>query len=230
MSERGPIQAVTFDLDDTLYPEMAYVASGYHAVSDYLQLTQARDEPFEDWLWYRFTSGQAGGAFDALNEEFDLGLTGEDIAELVTVYRKHTPAIHPYDGMPELLDHIGRSCRLALLSDGYLPAQRLKLEALGLSGKFQSVVFTEQLGREFWKPSPAGFEKIATDLSVPHEACCYVSDNPAKDFVAPNALGWRTIRYDRPGQVHRDKPAAEGGQPHVTVTADAELLAALGLD
>ena len=83
------------------------------------------------------------------------------------------------------------------------------------------------MGRDFWKPSPRGFEKIGELLDVPHERCAYVGDNPAKDFVAPNALGWRTVQYVRAGQVHGENPPPEGGEPQVIVHLPGELWEAL---
>ena len=32
--------------------------------------------------------------------------------------------------------------------------------------------------------------------------CVYVADNPTKDFAAPRALGWHTVRIRRPGGLH----------------------------
>ena len=208
----GVIQAVVFDLDDTLYAERDYVRSGYQAVGKHLVGKLGRDEPFAEWLWKRFCSGESDGAFDALNEQFDLGLRSFDIAELVVTYRNHTPTIQPREGVVEVLAELAGRYRLALLSDGFLPAQQFKLDALGLADRFEQIIFTEQLGRESWKPSPAGFELIAQRMGVPHAACCYIGDNCAKDFIAPNALGWRTILFRLPDQIHT-APAPTGGEP-----------------
>lgn len=228
MPPRGPtVRAVVFDLDDTLYPERDYVRSGYGAVAEHLRRRLGRQDPFEDWLWRRFRSGRSGGAFDALNEHFALGLSDADIADLVNVYRRHRPAIQPRPGAVEVLAGLRQRCPLGLLSDGYLPAQRLKLEALGLAGLFRAVVFTEEMGRECWKPSAAGYEAVRAQLGVPNEACAYVADNPAKDFLAPNRLGWRTVRLLCEGQVHADEPAPEGGAAGITIGRLADLEAAL---
>ena len=221
------IAAVIFDLDDTLYPERDYVRSGYAAVGRYLRETLGREERFEDWLWARFARGETANAFDALNEHFRAHLTGGKILELVTVYREHSPKIRPYDGIQDLLVELRSRYKLALLSDGFLPAQRLKLEALKLERFFDAVVFTEEMGREFWKPSPGGFERISELLDLLHESCAYVSDNPAKDFVAPNALGWATIQYIHPDQIHSDNPAPPGGDPQIVVRRPDELRRAL---
>jgi len=210
-------QAVVFDLDDTLYAERDYVRSGYRAVAEHLRRQTGRTEPFEDWLWRRFEAGQAGGALDALDEHFSLSLGPEGLAGLVGVYREHRPLIAPRPGAPEVLRRLGRRFRLGLLSDGYLPAQRLKLDALGIAPLLDAVVMTEEMGREFWKPAPEGYAAVRDMLGAADERCVYVADNPAKDFVAPNRMGWRTVQLVCAGQIHSAKYAPEGGQPQVVV-------------
>jgi putative hydrolase of the HAD superfamily len=223
-------RAVIFDLDDTLYPERQYVHSGYRAVAEHLVGPGPRADEMSNWLWKRFLTGQAGGAFDALNVQFELGLDSAGIARLVELYRTHRPDIRPRDGIGDLLDRLAAAGRkLGILSDGYLPAQQLKLDALGLAGRFGAVVFTEAMGREFWKPHPAGFQRIAELLAVAPEACAYVGDNPSKDFVAPNRLGWATFQLILDGQVHAQKPAPPGGRAGAIVTDVGELGRALGL-
>jgi hypothetical protein len=51
----------------------------------------------------------------------------------------------------------------------------------------------------------------------------YISDNPSKDFVAPNRLGWRTIQLAYPGQVHAHLPAPEGGRPQFVARLPGEV-------
>ena len=229
MSTDAPdIQAVVFDLDDTLYPEREYVRSGYRAVARHLRERIGRGEAFEAWLWDRFCRGESAGALDALDAHFGLGLGRDGIAELVSVYRGHRPEIRPFPGAESLLERLAQTFRLALLSDGFLPAQRLKLEAIGLGGFFEVTVFTEEMGRACWKPSPNGFKAVRGVFGVPHRRCAYVGDNPAKDFVAPNRLGWRTIRLACEGQVHADRSAPRGGEPHRTIRRLEDLESALG--
>jgi putative hydrolase of the HAD superfamily len=217
------IQAVVFDLDDTLYAERDYVRSGYRAVGAYLGKVLGRDEAFEDWLWQRFQAGQASGAFDALSEHFGLDLDAGAIAALVGVYRNHSPDIRPRPGVVEVLRRLRRRCRLGLLSDGFLPAQRLKLDALGLAPMLDAVVMTEEMGRQCWKPAPDGFEAIRAMLATAREACAYVADNPAKDFIAPNRLGWRSVQLLCPLQIHSANAAPKGGQPQIVIACLDEL-------
>ena len=239
------IKAVVFDLDDTLFPERQYVRSGYRAVARQLRgglnlrppaglLRDRRDLPSQcallDWMWRRFLRGERSFVFDALSDRFGLALSIQQIDELVQLYRRHTPAINCFRGVRGLLGKLRRRrLRLGLVSDGYLPAQTIKFEACGLARYFHAQVFTEKLGREAWKPSPRGFELIRRRLGVPHEACAYVADNPAKDFVAPNALGWMTVQWLRPGQLHSANAAPAAGQAKRIVRTSRQLLAALGL-
>lgn len=241
------IRAAIFDLDDTLYLERDYVHSGYRAVAGCLK-TRIPESRLFDFLWSRFQRGQAAGAFEALSAEFSLNLSPAEIAQLVKVYREHRPTIEPIPGMAELLSRLHPEFVLGLLADGFLPAQRLKLEALGLERFFDAIVFTEELGRDKWKPSPAGFELMMerignrdlgfgirvpkTDIDSlkpetrnPNPASfAYISDNPSKDFLAPNRLGWRTIQWLYPGQVHAHLPAPEGGLPQFVAHSPGEIV------
>lgn len=219
-----PARAVVFDMDDTLYLERDFVRSGYHAVAEHLRRTRHRSEGFEDWLWQRFLAGQARNAFNALDEEYQLDLDPPALAELIDVYRFHTPDISPCEGIAELLESFARNAHLGLISDGPARMQRNKLHALGLDGRFDAVVLTDDLGPDAGKPSEKPFLEIQRRLHVPPEACCYVADNPAKDFLAPNTLGWRSIRYLRDGQIYAEAPAPPGGRPQHTVRTDGELL------
>jgi putative hydrolase of the HAD superfamily len=227
-TEVRSVRAIVFDLDDTLYPEADYVRSGYRAVEAYLHSQLAQEGAFADWLWDRFLAGQAAGAFNALSDTFNLNLSPDTIGELVEVYRTHRPRLTAFEGIPALLETLARYRPLGLVSDGFLPAQSLKLEAVGLRSFFQAVVFTEAMGRAFWKPSPAGFKKVATQLNAAHSECCYVGDNPSKDFVAPRELGWQTVQLRLPGQVHSHKLSPAGGEPEIIVESVAALTELLG--
>ncbi len=219
------IQAVVFDLDDTLFLERNYVRSGFAAVGEYLRNQTGRRVTFEQWMWRRFVSGRREGMFNALSKRFDLGLTSEDIRRLIEVYRCHRPGIRPCRGVEAVLASLRRRrLKLGLISDGFLPAQPLKLQAIGLEKYFHKVIFTEQMGPDAWKPSPRAFESIRRTLRIPHAGCVYVADNPSKDFLAPNRLGWLTIQWRRAGQVHSGNPAPQGGRPQRIIRSGPELL------
>ena len=199
------ITTVIFDLDDTLYDEAEYCRSGFRAVSTLIAASSktADSGRIFDTLWTQFSSGNRTKTFDSVLEQFKIPRSEQLIAELVKTYREHAPQISLPDDSRDTIRHLkeGRY-KLALLTDGFLPAQQLKVKALGIEKDFDCIVYTEQLGRQFWKPSPAGFEKIMKDLAVQSAETVYVADNLEKDFVAPNRLGMMTVQMLRPARLH----------------------------
>src|SRR3546814_3160678 len=58
------------------------------------------------------------------------------------------------------------------------------------------------------------------EYGLPPSAFTYVGDNPAKDFTAPSAMGWRTVQITRPGGVHN---AVGPGVPDLVISSLDEL-------
>jgi len=154
-------------------------------------------------LWEQLTAGNRTKTFNAALEELGIGYDDELIGELIEIYRNHSPKITLPQDSRDALCELSTKYTLALLTDGFLPGQQFKVQALGIEKYFKSIVYTEQLGRECWKPSPAGFEKIMQTLKVEAENMAYVADNEKKDFIAPNKLGFSTIQLIRPARIHR---------------------------
>ena len=198
------ITAVVFDLDDTLYDEVAYCKSGFAAVAEFLanlpKLPPA--ERIFAALWGQFNAGNRTRTFNAALDELYVSYDNELILKLVNVYRNHVPRIKLPQDSRDVLRKLSTKYKLAMLTDGFLPAQKLKVQALGIEKYFQSIIYTEQLGREYWKPSPLGFEKIMQVLNAKPENIAYVADNENKDFIAPNKLGFVTFKLIRPARIH----------------------------
>ena len=162
------ITTIIFDLDDTLYDEIDYCRSAFGAVADFLA-----DRPgyptagqiFET-LWKQFTSGNHKTTFNAALEQLGIRYDTALIDRLIEVYRNHAPNIKLPKESEDVLRKLSRRYTLALLTDGFLPAQQLKVQTLGIEKYFKCIIYTEQLGREFWKPSPLGFEKLLQTLNA----------------------------------------------------------------
>ena len=211
---------VVFDMDDTLFFERDFVRSGYRAVCRHLAREGRLDDPDRAfrWLWERFEGGKASGAYDALGRRFSLGLSPADVQSLVAVYRTHEPRISPIAGVRDILEDLRRAgVHTALITDGPAVMQRGKFDALGLAAWMDHAVFTAELPAGGAKPSAAAYHVVQDRFQAKPDRCVYVADNPAKDFVAPNALGWHgvLVRYGR--QVHAHKAAAPNGAPKCTV-------------
>lgn len=177
---------IVFDLDDTLYDEIDYVASGFQAVIALLD--EDIREKGRRFLERRLADRHLRHAFEDL--AFALGLRSDIKEEWINAYRLHRPMITMRSGMTELIDRLQhRRVSMACVTDGRSIAQRAKIAALGLSRTFSHVSISEEVGVE--KPAPDAF--LAVAAAVPASAYCYIADNPAKDFVAGRQLGWYTI-------------------------------------
>ena len=110
-----------------------------------------------------------------------------------------------------------------MLTNGFLPAQRYKAEALGITKRFEQILYTEELGREFWKPSPKGFEVLLERLGLEPAECVYIADNAAWDFAGPNSLGMATIHICSPHRIQNNEPADEISTPNYKITSLMEL-------
>lgn len=200
------IKTVVFDLDDTLYDEIEYCKSGFAAVSEFVAglPEMPPSEGLFDAFWNQFTSGNRTETFNVGLDELGIDYDEKLIQRLIMVYRNHDPKITLPLESGDILSQLSCKFTLALLTDGFLPAQRLKAQALGLEKYFSSIIYTEQLGRKFWKPSPVGFEKLMESLNEQPGNMVYVADNEMKDFIAPNRLGFITVQIIRPARLHTE--------------------------
>jgi putative hydrolase of the HAD superfamily len=225
-------RVAVFDLDDTLYLERDFVRSGFAAVGRWLSAHYEISD-FEGYAWDLFLAGRRGDVFDRALPQLGLDPQPALIRRLIRVYREHLPTIRLEPAAADLLAALSGRCRLAVLTDGYHDTQQRKIAALGLDQRCRPIVCTDQWGREHWKPSPRGFLHLQQALGASPERCIYIGDNPAKDFRAPKALGWATLRVRHPlGEHARAAPATPLDEADATVSSLAEVTIAdlLGLD
>ena len=210
MNRASPKLGVVFDLDDTLYLERDYVKSGFRAVAETaVQGTDVSADEAFSFLWHEFTAGVRGSSFNALLERYPELAQRVDVPALVRGYREHAPDITYLPGMRELLDELKAGVPLAIISDGPLVSQAAKAKALKVSLYADPVVLTDAWGQDFWKPHVRAFEHVAAAFGLLPEQLVYIGDNPLKDFHAPTALGWRSVRLRLPGQVREALPHDE---------------------
>lgn len=148
-----------------------------------------------------FNSGVRQDMFEHVAKA--LGATFET-PKLVAVYRSHQPKIELFEDARSVLAQIKTRYSLGLITDGYAQVQRNKVAALGVETLFDSIVYSDDLGREAWKPSPLPYLRTMNNLVQHADRFVFIGDNPAKDFITARKLGWRTVRVERTGQVHPD--------------------------
>jgi putative hydrolase of the HAD superfamily len=213
---------VIFDLDDTLYPERAFAISAFAAASEWARTTLGVDGLADDMIRL-LDNGHLGALFRMVLER--RGIDPVHGADLIAAYRRHEPIqLGLYPDSEAALQHFARHGPLGLITDGTPSVQRAKVRALGLAERFQHIIYTHELGgREFAKPHACAFEAMQRELGIAGDRFVYVGDNPSKDFVAPNRMGWTTVQVVRPQRIHASAKVAEGGDPRHVVETLAEL-------
>lgn len=171
------------DLDDTLFKESDYQASGFREVLLQIQKIYRKS------LKRELDSLIEHGSTDVLHGLcVAAGLPEHAKQTLLWIYRLHMPDISLSQDVRAAISFLRQhSAGFAILTDGRSFSQRAKLCALGLADV--PAYISEEYGDQ--KPSPVRFEAIMHDM--PTKRYIYVADNPKKDFVAPNRLGWKTI-------------------------------------
>jgi putative hydrolase of the HAD superfamily len=182
-----------FDLDDTLYEELTYVKSGFHAVAGKLEGEFGWDAEGSCRYMLEVLEEQGrGGVFDRLLERH--GRRTRTLVEAcVKIYRHHRPRIRLSREADALLRKLGKT-PLYLVTDGHKVAQEHKVAALGLLYRFRKVYLTHRYGLGHAKPSTRCFERIRARECCRWDQMAHVGDNPAKDFVNLTPLGVHTVR------------------------------------
>lgn len=194
MRSNSPIKAVLFDLDDTLYDEMTFVTSGFETVACYLSANfhLIEEEIFSLMMEFLSKDGR-GKIFDKILEYNGI-YEPKLVEELVSVYRSHQPNIDLCEFVVPTFQELRRlDIKLGIITDGLYSVQRNKVSSLGLKDIVDIIIYTDEIGREYWKPNPLAFELAIKELAIePHEAI-YVGNDPAKDFAGPNSIGIRSV-------------------------------------
>ncbi len=187
---------VVLDLDDTLYLERDYVRSGFRAAGERVAVDYGVHN-FESHCWKSFLSGRRGDLFNAaLRALLDCD-DPQVVSQLVAVYRSHEPTIELLPDSARFLTWARKHrIPLGLITDGCAVSQRAKIRALGIQDYFDSIVVTAELPGSHSKPDPAAFELTRETLGS-RGSFVYIADNPTKDFLAPNTLGWDTVQVRR---------------------------------
>ncbi len=214
------LNAIIFDLDDTLYAERDFVLSGFRSVAEWA--VSALGIPIETGYTtfvHLFETGVRGDTFNRWLAEFDIPANDACIRQMVKIYRQHTPQIHPFPETTFVLQSLQKKFQLGLVSDGYLEVQQRKLESLGLKHFFDAVVFSDEWGRAAWKPSQQPFLAVCERLMVKPETAVYIADNPTKDFLGARQIGMFTIWVCRPeGEYTHLTPPTPAHSPHKTIS------------
>jgi len=182
------IEAVAFDLDDTLVVTSRDRETLLSDATARAGVDEAVDR--EDYLEaHREHSGAESRRpiFEALVDE------RETAAALTRAYRESvSEAMETVDGAESLLSALEHEYRLGLLTDGPERTQRDKLRRLGWTDAFDAVVVTGGIGAP--KPEVGSFVALADALGVQPSAVVYVGDDPDRDVTGAATAGMTPIQ------------------------------------
>jgi putative hydrolase of the HAD superfamily len=188
------IEAVLFDLDDTLFDQRRWLAGAWRTVARAAAPLGVDPVVFHAALLDVAAEGSARGRIidRALARA---GAPSVEVAPLVDAFKTHRPASLPlYPGAGDALEWLAPRVRLGLVTDGDPGIQRSKLEALGVAGAFDAIVFSDELGRERRKPHPAPFLAALDALGADPDATAFVGDRPDKDTEGALGAGLLAVR------------------------------------
>ncbi len=130
-------------------------------------------------------------------------------------YRRNRQAVL---GAFEVVDRLRLHLAVAIVTNGNVAAQREKLELCGLTRLFGVVVVSEELGVR--KPDPRIFQVALERLGVAAEAAVYVGDSWPTDVMGALGAGLRAVWFNRYEQSSPDPDLA----PEIRSLPDLEAL------
>lgn len=220
-----PIEAVIFDLDDTLIDRgasiHAYAGQLARDFGDRLSITEPHTLAAEliriDRNGYNRERAQDIAAHAMWRQAPEPALIAEHWSLHMAVLAQ------PRAGLAATIDALERAgLRLGIVSNGPTLKQRRKVETLGLAQRVGTLLISDELG--IAKPDERIFRLAASQLGVEPSACMFIGDNPEKDVRAAEAVGMRAVWFEAKLPWPDDLPA-----PRERVRALSEVPALLGL-
>lgn len=203
-----PIAGVVVDLDDTLYPQAAWLSGACDAVAELAGRWGVAPGEMRAALTAVLAQGSdRGGTIDRALAA--VGAGEAPVAPLVAAFRAYAPErLEPYPGVRTALAQLAAELQVALVTDGDPAGQRAKLAATGLGDLLSAAVFSDEIGREHRKPDPVGLRRACEALGLPPDHVVVIGDRPDKDVEAAARAGMRAVRV-RTGE-YRTRPDLPG--------------------
>jgi putative hydrolase of the HAD superfamily len=189
------IKAILFDLDDTLYEEKLFVKSGFKVVAKFVNnILNINEKMFYKILINIFNEGARGNIFNIALGRFNINFDDNTISSMVKIYREHNPKIKLDKDIRSLLIKLRGIYSLGIITDGYYEVQKKKIQALKLEELFDFIIYTDQYGKEYWKPNVFSYKLALKELNLLPEETVYIGDNPYKDFIGAKKVEISTVR------------------------------------
>ena len=195
------ITLVIFDPDDTLIPEIDYIKSGFKEVAKYFESNYEFDNAYDE-LFNLFKKDKKL-VFNRYLDAKGIKYSQDDIHKIVDIYKTHVPDVDFYpDVMPTVSYLKMNGIKGAIVTDGTYKIQKLKTDVVNAKDYFDTIIYTDELGKEFWKPNPKAFELLKENYDFDYSQMIYVGDNPQKDFYISEIYPIHTVRVMRDDAIY----------------------------
>lgn len=209
------IQAVVFDMDDTLlnWRQAEHGAIDALARMHFSPLGVATHDVrlrYDEVMAENYASWKATRRWWYIHERLGLLVSRLGLQQKLVVddlamafAREVTARLDWLDGgLTCVRAARSRGWKTALLTNGRSEVQRPKVHAFNLHNEVDFVGITGELG--FWKPDAAAFNKVLAALGVPAKNTLMVGDNLDFDITPAKALGWQTAWVSPQLESHPD--------------------------
>jgi FMN phosphatase YigB (HAD superfamily) len=186
-------RAVVFDLDDTLYPYRRFVESGFAAVAAYLERSHGVNGRWAlTWMLQASRGAERGHELQACLAV--LRLSPGLLPVLLGILRAHRPSIRlPHASGRALAALRSDGWRLGVLTNGAPSVQARKVDALGVAGVVDTVVYAAEHGTGAGKPESEPFAEVARRLGVPAARVVFVGNDARADVEGARNAGMHAI-------------------------------------
>lgn len=219
------IEAIVFDLDDTLISEKQYIESGFKAVAKELnRIYSLNSEEIFNKMLELFNESSIN-VFNRILDLLNIKYSENIILDLIRCYREHTPEIEFFEDVIPVINKLKKSgYKLGIITDGYKETQLRKIGVLKCYDLFDEIIVTDELGREYWKPHEKAYKLMAERMNVNLKNMIYIGDNVNKDFVTANKLGIKTVHINRENGIYDDMEVPKDFRANNNIRSLLELI------
>lgn len=185
------VQAVTFDLDDTLAVVDRDRATILEEAARSVGAPPLRREDYLAAHAEVEAAHTREPIFEAVLKRAGIG--GVDPEALAEAYRRRIgQQLRPVYGAEALLERLGTLMPVGLITNGPERAQWDKLERLGWTDQFDAIVISGRVGAH--KPDPIPFKAASDRLGIEPEEILHIGDHPVHDVIGAERAGFEAIQ------------------------------------